>query len=142
MQLHRGAPLLCPVCRSAAARGDPAHGRGEDGRATTAQPPPPTTVRKLFEIMSVTRVACAYRPQGCPELAYVSLVSVHEAMCPYASQVRCMVSMCRWMGAYHDAFRHVAVEHQFSAYDVLVTYPASAVALRTPPDKATLEPGR
>jgi len=123
MQLHRDTPPLCPVCRSA-------YGRGQDVRVTTAQPPPPATAGKLFEIMSVTRVACAFRPQGCPELAYVSLVSLHEAFCPYASHVRCMVAMCRWMGVYHDAFLHVAVEHQFSAYDVLVTYPPPSLFSR------------
>lgn len=113
MQLRRNTSTLCPVCRSVTG----AFGRG----GNAVQPPPPATVRKLFEIMSVTKVACAFRTQGCPELAYVSLVSVHEAVCPYASQVRCMVSTCSWMGAYHDAYTHVFVEHQYSAYDVLVT---------------------
>lgn len=125
MQLHRNTKPKCPVCRSAAAPRDRA---GASNRCT-AQPPPPPTVRKLYELMSVTKVACAFRPEGCPKLVHVPMVSEHESICPYASQVRCMVSMCRWMGAYDGAFRHVSLEHQFSAYDVSVTF----VRLHTPP---------
>lgn len=70
----------------------------------------------------MTKVACMYRPDGCPELLAVKVVSEHEALCPHVNKVRCMVVWCTWMGLYNDAFRHVSCEHQFSAYDVSVTY--------------------
>lgn len=97
--------------------GDSDAGHG-DTRHTTAQLLP-TTVRKLFEVMSITRLVCSFRRNGCPAL--LSMISEHEKVCPYASQMRCMVSKCCLTGPYDDAFRDVSAEHQFSTYDVLVT---------------------
>jgi len=68
----------------------------------------------------MTKVACAFRQNGCPEIVFVSQVAGHENRCPYASQVQCMVAYCDWVGPYNGAFQHVSSDHQYSAYDVMV----------------------
>ncbi|KAF0770138.1 E3 ubiquitin-protein ligase sina-like isoform X2 [Aphis craccivora] len=72
--------------------------------------------------MSAIKVTCSYRSNGCPVLVYVLSAAAHESLCPHAPHVRCMVAYCPWSGGYDDVFQHVAAEHQFSAYDLMVTY--------------------
>lgn len=138
-RLHPATPRKCPLCRSPPARLEedacsPLPLQSTDETASVQQPqsprspmalrqlPPPESARKLHEFMSIVKVSCIYRPVGCPYLVYVMSAAAHESLCPYAPHVRCMVPYCRWSGAYGDAFQHVASDHQFSAYDVLVTY--------------------
>lgn len=112
----------CPVCRSRVSR--PAW------TPTAAQPLfTQPTVRLVLRLMAVTKVACVYRPNGCPDLLLVKQAADHEARCPHASQVRCMVAFCNWSGTYGSMFKHVSSEHHFSAYDVTVTTAAAAAAV-------------
>lgn len=123
-RLHPLTPPKCPLCRSPATCWDvslPA-GRGSRLPAAVRASMMPPLARKLHEFMSFIKVTCAYRQNGCPDMVYVSPAAVHEALCPYAPRVRCMVPYCQWSGAYRHAFQHVNADHQFSAYDVLVTY--------------------
>lgn len=140
--MNPGEVTRCPICRSPPARQNtflpfrlcryqPLQ-LGQNGPLTTSithhqhmvqeiQPPPPPTIRKLCEFISATKVACSFRPKGCPNIMFISLVVEHEVLCPYASHVRCMVAWCRWMGEYNQVYSHVSTQHQFSAYEVSVT---------------------
>jgi len=129
-RLHPKTPPKCPLCRS------PPAGPEEDcdGQAAAAQDPfwelaygtsrprASASARKLQECMSAIKVTCSYRSNGCPVLVYVLSAAAHESLCPHAPHVRCMVAYCPWSGGYDDVFQHVAAEHQFSAYDLMVTY--------------------
>lgn len=110
----------CPVCRAPSARSC-SSGQCHYPGTQAAQPPPPPAARKLYELLSVTKVACSFRSAGCPELAYIPSMAKHEAVCPHGTQVRCLVARCTWIGSYADAFRHVSTDHQYSAYDVTVS---------------------
>jgi len=129
----------CPLCRSPPARLEeddcspaqlqPTDQTASDHQSHSPRPtmavrplPPPESARKLHEFMSIIKVSCIYRPNGCRYLVYVISAATHESLCPYAPQVHCMVPYCRWSGTYGDTFQHVASDHQFSAYDVMVKY--------------------
>lgn len=118
---RRDVQPACPLCRSPMFRpsqfvdDDP----GYQQRRTAQQPP---TAQKVYELMSITRVTCSFRTEGCPDLVFVPQVAEHEAFCPHVPKVRCMAPWCQWLGAYEQAFEHVASEHQFCAYDVPVRY--------------------
>lgn len=115
----------CPVCRSPVSR--PAW------TPTAAQPPfAHPTVRLVLRLMAATKVACVYRANGCPDLLLIKQAADHEARCPHASQVRCMVAFCNWSGTYGNLFKHVSSEHHFSAYDVTVTTAAAAATTFSP----------
>lgn len=141
-RLHPQTPPKCPLCRSPPARLDDdgctpptmdtyAEELHDPYTTVAVQPVPvPASARKLNEIMSVVKVTCAYRLNGCPYLLYVLSSATHEALCPHAPHVRCMVPDCQWSGAYGDTFHHVSTNHLFSAYDVLVTYTLDRHPLR------------
>jgi len=69
------------------------------------------TAVKMNEVIDLVRLACAHRSLGCDQLLRVHEASVHEAECPHAPDIRCLVSVCQWTGVYDGLFNHVCRAH-------------------------------
>jgi len=102
---HRDAARhSCPLCRA----------------PLVPTPDAQVTAAKMTEVAANVMVSCAHRPHGCPELHALRDVTKHEAQCPHAPDVRCLVSVCQWMGVYDQLFEHVRHAHNDVAVDTAV----------------------
>lgn len=103
---NRDAMHHCPLCRAPLAP-------TQDAQVTAS---------KLEEVVCNVMVSCAHRSLGCPELHAVYDVTGHEAQCSHAPDVRCLVSVCQWIGVYHQLFDHVLHAHNDVALEAEVIY--------------------
>lgn len=94
----------CPLCRALLA----------------PTPDALVTASKIAEVVSNVMVSCEHRPHGCPELHALRDVAKHEARCLHAPNVRCLVSVCQWIGVYDQIFEHVRHAHNEVAVDTAV----------------------
>lgn len=97
---NSGIERNCPLCRAALAP-------SPNARVTAA---------KVTELLAALTVSCVHRSHGCLELVAMQDVAGHEARCPHAPEVPCLVAECQWIGAYEKLFQHVCHEHNGGAY--------------------------
>lgn len=101
---NRDTGCSCPLCRA----------------PMEITPDAQVTAVKLAQVVANAMVPCAHRSYGCPKLLALYDVAHHEDQCPHAPHVRCMVSVCQWIGVYDQLFEHVRCTHHDVAIETTV----------------------